>query len=245
MLSALVRMRHLSKRNWPSERQGALRARGTHSMDGTSSVATGSSEGWPQMGMGRVRVHMASKQLLQEGDRVSRRFPMQGSGRQFSPSPASQGPLASRPSLPKAPPTSGDVPALAHPAVPRSPEQLSSKNATSGGRAHACDEYPMAKGPPSRCGLVRDAVLRRPACFVFLPLAFGFWWAVCRSHGFERAAWVGLFALSAGEWAWQVTYPSTEGDSPTSWIVALTSGLIPAGPLARAADYTLSRNVGS
>ena len=81
--------------------------------------------------------------------------------------------------------------------------------------------------------------------FVFLPLAFGFWWAVRRSHGFERAAWVGLFALAAGEWAWQVTYPVTEGDSPSSWIIALISGSIAAGLLAGAADYTLSRNVGS
>jgi len=57
---------------------------------------------------------------------------------------------------------------------------------------------------------------------------------------------MGLFALSAGEWAWQVTYPAvTEGDSPSSCIIAFVSALIAAALLARAADYTLSGTAGS
>ena len=84
------------------------------------------------------------------------------------------------------------------------------------------DDHLVAKGPLSRCDFGRDALSYGGLpIFVFLPLAFGSWWALRGSHRFERAGWMGLFALSAGEWAWQVTYPAvTEGDSPSSCIIA-------------------------
>jgi hypothetical protein len=56
---------------------------------------------------------------------------------------------------------------------------------------------------------------------LFLPLGVGMWWAVRHSLGIERVAWVALAGLAGAEWAWQITYPVTERDSPSAYIIAV------------------------
>lgn len=77
--------------------------------------------------------------------------------------------------------------------------------------------------------------------FLFLPLAFGYWWAVRNARGSERAAWLALSALAAAQWAWEVTYPVTEGQ-PSSWIIAVVAGVAMATALLRGSQYTLTRH---
>lgn len=80
--------------------------------------------------------------------------------------------------------------------------------------------------------------------FLFLPLTVGYWWAIRNARGLERAAWVVLSALAAALWAWEITYPVTEGDAPSSWIIAVVAGVTTAGLLLRLSHYTLIRDVG-
>lgn len=68
--------------------------------------------------------------------------------------------------------------------------------------------------------------------FAFPVLALGAWWAVRHSGPLERIGWIALASLAAAEWAWEVTYPVTEGESPASWIVAAVAGAVTASLLA-------------
>jgi hypothetical protein len=68
--------------------------------------------------------------------------------------------------------------------------------------------------------------------FAFPVLAVGAWWAVRRSGPLERIGWIALASLAAAEWAWEITYPVTEGESPGSWIVAAVAGAVTASLLA-------------
>lgn len=78
--------------------------------------------------------------------------------------------------------------------------------------------------------------------FVFLPLAAGFWWAVRNSRGLERAAWATLSALAGAQWAWEITYPVTEGDAPSAWIIAVVAGMTTAALLLLVSRYRLTRD---
>jgi hypothetical protein len=77
--------------------------------------------------------------------------------------------------------------------------------------------------------------------FLFLPLAVGMWWAVRHSGRIERVGWVALAGLAGAEWAWQITYPVTDGDSPFSSIVALIGGIAAATLLALGSRYAFTR----
>lgn len=80
--------------------------------------------------------------------------------------------------------------------------------------------------------------------FVFLPLGVGFWWAVRHAGVIERAAWIFLASLAAAQWAWEITYPVTEGDTPSSWIIAAIAGVTMAGLLMVGVRYTIVRKDG-
>jgi hypothetical protein len=74
--------------------------------------------------------------------------------------------------------------------------------------------------------------------FAFPVLALGFWWAVRNSRRFERGAWIALGALSAALWAWEITYPVTEGTGSAP-IVAVVAGVIAASLFAIASQYSV------
>jgi hypothetical protein len=74
--------------------------------------------------------------------------------------------------------------------------------------------------------------------FAFPVLALGFWWAVRHSRLFERVPWIALGALSAALWAWEITYPVTEGEGSAP-IIAVVAGLIVASLLAIASQYSV------
>jgi hypothetical protein len=81
--------------------------------------------------------------------------------------------------------------------------------------------------------------------FLFLPLAVGMWRAVRHSRRIERVGWVALTALAGAEWAWQITYPVTEGDSPSASIVAVVGGVAAATLLTLGGRYALTRDTQS
>ena len=69
--------------------------------------------------------------------------------------------------------------------------------------------------------------------FVYPFIAAAIWWIVKRSsHLFERVAWILLAALAGAEWAWEATYPVTEGRSPQTIIVSVVAGILVAVILA-------------
>lgn len=70
--------------------------------------------------------------------------------------------------------------------------------------------------------------------FVFPAVAIGMWWAVRHSGVLERTFWIALASLAAAEWAWEITYPVTKGETPFSWIIAAVAGAIMASLLASA-----------
>jgi hypothetical protein len=76
--------------------------------------------------------------------------------------------------------------------------------------------------------------------FTFVPLAVGMWWAVRHSGLVEKVFWVALASLSAAEWAWEITYPVTEGETPSSLIIAAVAGAIMATQLATVSYYVPS-----
>jgi hypothetical protein len=76
--------------------------------------------------------------------------------------------------------------------------------------------------------------------FFFPPLAVGMWWAVRHSRRIESVGWVALAALAGAEWAWQITYPVTEGDSPSASIVAVVGGVAAATLLTLGGRYAHS-----
>lgn len=78
--------------------------------------------------------------------------------------------------------------------------------------------------------------------FLFLPLAVGYWWAARHSRPLERAAWIVLGAVAAGVWAWEITYPVTEGETPSSWIVAMIGAAAMAFLLSLGVHYRVVRN---
>lgn len=77
--------------------------------------------------------------------------------------------------------------------------------------------------------------------FLFFPFAVGYWWAVRHADFVERAAWILLSSLAAAQWSWQVTYPVTEGRSPSSWIIAGIAAITMAALVALGARYKLTR----
>jgi hypothetical protein len=81
--------------------------------------------------------------------------------------------------------------------------------------------------------------------FLFLPLAAGMWWAVLYSRRIERVGWVALAGLAGAEWAWQITYPVTEGDSLSASIVAVVGGVAAATLLTLGGRYALTRDAQS
>jgi hypothetical protein len=81
--------------------------------------------------------------------------------------------------------------------------------------------------------------------FLFLPLAVGMWWAVRHSRRIERVGWVSLAGLAGAEWAWQITYPVTEGDSPSASIVAVVGGVAAATLLTLGGRYALTQDTHS
>jgi hypothetical protein len=81
--------------------------------------------------------------------------------------------------------------------------------------------------------------------FVFLPLAVGMWWAVRHSRRIEKVGWVALAGLAGAEWAWEITYPVTEGDSPSASIVAAVGGVAAATLLTLGGRYALTRDAQS
>ncbi len=74
--------------------------------------------------------------------------------------------------------------------------------------------------------------------FAFPVLALGFWWAVRNSRRFERVVWMALGALSAALWAWEITYPVTEGDGAAP-IIAAVAGVAAVSLLAIASQYSV------
>ena len=78
--------------------------------------------------------------------------------------------------------------------------------------------------------------------FLLLPLGMGMWWAVRHSHRIERGGWVALAGLAGAEWAWQITYPVTEGDSPAASIVAVIGGVAAATLVSLGSRYALTRD---
>jgi hypothetical protein len=81
--------------------------------------------------------------------------------------------------------------------------------------------------------------------FLFLPLAVGMWWAVRHSRRIERVGWIALVGLAGAEWAWQITYPVTEGDSPSASIVAFVGGVAAATLLTLGSRYALTTHAQS
>jgi hypothetical protein len=81
--------------------------------------------------------------------------------------------------------------------------------------------------------------------FLFLPLAAGMWWAVRHARRIERVGWLALAGLAGAEWAWQITYPVTEGDSPSASIVAVVGGVAAATLLTIGSRYALTRDAQS
>ena len=79
--------------------------------------------------------------------------------------------------------------------------------------------------------------------FLFLPLGVGMSWAVRHARRIERVAWVALAGLAGAEWTWQITYPVTEGDSPSASIVAVVGGVAAATLVTLASRYALTRIV--
>ena len=79
--------------------------------------------------------------------------------------------------------------------------------------------------------------------FTFLPLAFGMWWAVRHSGRIERFTWIALSGLAGAEWAWQITYPVTEGDSPSASLIAVVGGVAAATLMTLGSHYALTRDV--
>jgi hypothetical protein len=77
--------------------------------------------------------------------------------------------------------------------------------------------------------------------FLFIPLAVGMWWAVRHARPLERVAWVALAGLAGAEWAWQITYPVTEGVSPSASIIAVVGGAASATLMTLGARYRLTR----
>ena len=73
--------------------------------------------------------------------------------------------------------------------------------------------------------------------FTFLPLAACMWWAVRHSGLAEKVFWVALASLAAAEWAWEITYPVTEGETPSSLIVAAVGGAIMGTLLASVSPH--------
>lgn len=67
------------------------------------------------------------------------------------------------------------------------------------------------------------------------------WWAVRHSHRIETVGWIALAGLAGAEWGWQITYPVTEGDSPSASIVAVVGGVATATLLALGSRYALTR----
>jgi hypothetical protein len=65
--------------------------------------------------------------------------------------------------------------------------------------------------------------------FLFLPI--------------ERVAWVALAGLAGAEWAWQITYSVTEGDSPSASIIAVVGGVAAATLMTLGSHYALTRDV--
>jgi hypothetical protein len=78
--------------------------------------------------------------------------------------------------------------------------------------------------------------------FAFLPLAVGFWWAVRCAGVVERLAWIVLGSVAAAQWAWEITYPVTAGDSPASWIVSSIAGMTMGALLWVGVRYKLTRS---
>lgn len=69
--------------------------------------------------------------------------------------------------------------------------------------------------------------------FVYPFVASAIWWIVKRSrHPLERAAWILLAALAGAEWAWEATYPVTEGRTPQTIVVSVVAGIFVAVILA-------------
>jgi hypothetical protein len=109
----------------------------------------------------------------------------------------------------------------------------------------------MAMTSPWRIGLkvllaasTLLAILSYGGLLIFLlPLGVGMWWAVRHSGRIERVAWVALAGLAGAEWAWQITYPVTEGDSPSASIVAFVGGVAAATLMALGSHYALTRDV--
>jgi hypothetical protein len=77
--------------------------------------------------------------------------------------------------------------------------------------------------------------------FTFPILAPGFWWAVRHSGLFERIAWIVVAAPAAALWAWEITYPVTDGKGSSS-IIAAVAAAIAASLLALVAtQYSFVR----
>jgi membrane associated rhomboid family serine protease len=79
--------------------------------------------------------------------------------------------------------------------------------------------------------------------FTFLPLVIGMWRAVRFSGRTETFGWIALSALAGAQWAWEVTYPVTEGDWPSAAIIAAVGGLMTGALLTLGRHYTLTRDV--
>jgi hypothetical protein len=79
--------------------------------------------------------------------------------------------------------------------------------------------------------------------FLFLPLGVGMWWAVRHPAASRGSPWVALAGLAGAEWAWQITYPVTEGDSPSASIVAFVGGVAAATLMALGSHYAFTRDV--
>lgn len=79
--------------------------------------------------------------------------------------------------------------------------------------------------------------------FLFLPLAVGMWWAVRHSRRIEMVGWVALVGLAGAEWAWQITYPVTEGNSPSASIIAVVGGVAAATLMTLGSHYALTQDV--
>jgi hypothetical protein len=69
------------------------------------------------------------------------------------------------------------------------------------------------------------------------------WWAVRHSERIEGFGWIVLSGLAGAEWAWQITYPVTEGDWPFSSVIAVLGGLATASILALGKRYTLTQDI--
>jgi hypothetical protein len=77
--------------------------------------------------------------------------------------------------------------------------------------------------------------------FIFPPLAAGYWWAVRHSGVIERVGWVILGSVAAALWAWEITYPVTEGTTRSSWVVAGGAAMIMAALLVVGTRYRVTR----